>query len=83
MELVLKIAFQHRVEIELLPGTTPCGERDLQLPGISKLRQLGYDPTVFFGDDVGTCGVFLSTRKIKVGLGIDKTEQAKVVPCEF
>lgn len=52
LELALEIAKQLGVEKKFLAGATPSGETDRRLPDISKLRQLGYNPTVSIRDGI-------------------------------
>jgi nucleoside-diphosphate-sugar epimerase len=46
LELAMEIASQLGVQKVFLPGVAPSGETDRRLPDISKLKDLGYFPTV-------------------------------------
>ena len=46
LELAMEVASQLGVQKVFLPGETPIGETDRRLPDISKLKELGYYPTV-------------------------------------
>jgi len=52
LELALEIARQLGAEKKFLAGVAPNGETDRRLPDISKLRELGYIPTVSVRDGI-------------------------------